>query len=513
MTALSVARLRDRDNPDMWIRNCGLGIAVVALASLALAQELPPSVATALKREHIPVHAVSLLVLATDGTQRARLSHRANVPMNPASVMKLVSTYAALDLLGPAWRWHTPVYVLGSVRDGTLHGDLLIRGQGDPTLVTERIWLLLRRVQGLGIRAISGDIILDQSAFEPVADDPASFDGEPLRPYNVAADALLLNFKSVQMTFVPNLAAGSAAVQFEPPLGGVQMQRSVPLSTFGGCGDYRSALDADFSDPAQIRFAGSYPPDCGEKTWSVAYAEPNRFNERAVLGLWLEMGGTLGGVVRSVSEPGAVPSSPPPVATFELVSPPLAEVIRDINKYSNNVMAQQLFLTLSLPDAGSSDAAGGSSTLAGSATVLNASASRQASRARLDRWWRERINAETAPQLDNGSGLSRSQRISAQALAQLLQSAYQSRWMPELVASLPIIGIDGTLKRSQVASLGGAHLKTGSLRDVTALAGYVRGSSGKTYVLVAIANHPNANAARAAFAALLDWTVRDEGKP
>ena len=456
---------------------------------LALAQALPFEVAAALTRAKLPREAVTLLVVDAEGKSPPRLSHRAEVLVNPASVMKLVTTYAALDLLGPAYVWRTPVFVQGVVRDGTLYGNLVIKGQGDPKLVVERLWLLLRRVQGLGIGKIAGDIVLDGSAFETIDADPASFDGEPLRPYNAAPEALLLNFKSVVMTFVPDRTVNRAQVHFEPPLAGVQMQGSVALSNTE-CGDYRAALKADFSDPAQIRFSGAYPAACAEQVWAVAYADPKSFNLRAVEGMWREIGGKLGGTVRLgglTAAPGAT-AEPPLEPVFEIRSPALAEVIRDINKYSNNVMAQQLFLTLSL---------------------AAPPASREASRTLLRRWWQERIGSNDAPSLDNGSGLSRQDRISAQALARLLQSAYRSALMPELMSSLPLAGVDGTLRRSRAKTPGHAHLKTGSLRDVTALAGYVHAASGKRYVLVAIANHPNAYAARPAFDALVDWALRD----
>jgi D-alanyl-D-alanine carboxypeptidase/D-alanyl-D-alanine-endopeptidase (penicillin-binding protein 4) len=194
---------------------------------------------------------------------------------------------------------------------------------------------------------------------------------------------------------------------------------------------------------------------------------------------------------------------------FEAASPTLAEIIRDINKHSNNVMAQQLFLTLSLPVRPQTGSLAGALTLADGSNALAPAASRAASRALLQRWWAQRIGSDDAPVLDNGAGLSRNERISAQALAQLLQTAYRSPLMPELMASLPIAGVDGTLKRSQSLAAGRAHLKSGSLRDVAAIAGYVLGASGKRYVLVAIANHPNAGAVRGAFDTLLDWVVND----
>ena len=456
----------------------------------AIAQTLPPEVDAALARAKVPREAVTMLVVDAQGKTGPRLSHRANVPMNPASLMKLVTTYAALDLLGPAYTWSTPVFIEGAVRDGTLFGNLYIKGLGDPKLVSERLWLLLRRVQGLGVKAIAGDIILDRSAFENVEIDPSLFDGEPLRPYNAAPDALLLNFKAVVMTFVPDRTANTAQVQFEPPLAGVQMQYSVPLSD-APCGDYRAALKADFSDPTAIRFGGSYSSNCGEKVWGVAYADPKSYATRAVEGMWREMGGKLAGSVRE----GRVPATLTRPA-FEVNSPPLPEVIRDINKYSNNVMAQQLFLTLSLQPKTAGSVATPTATLASSREVVQ-------------RWWRSTISSEDAPVLDNGSGLSRSERISANALGKLLQSAYASPVMPELMSSLPITGVDGTLRNRRSTARGSAHLKSGSLRDVTGVAGYVLANSGKRYVLVVIVNQPGAASARAAIDAVLDWAIKD----
>lgn len=454
------------------------------LSIQAQAQALPEPLLMALNRAQVPANAVAMLVREADGRTAPRLSHRADQPMNPASVMKLVTTYAALDLLGPAHTWRTPVWVDGPVVNGVLQGQVSIQGQGDPKLVLEKIWLLLRRLQGLGIHTIAGDIVLDNSLFALPANNAAEFDGEPLRPYNAAADALLVNFKSVVMTFAPDLPANIARVQFDPPLWGVQLQTSVPLSPDkvgknGACNDYRANLKADFSDPASIRFNGSYAASCGEKVWPVAYADPDSYNARAIEGLWRSMGGQLTGTVR----PGTAPPFP---ATFEITSPTLAEVIRDINKLSNNVMAQQLFLTLGLP----------------------APATPESAREAVRQWWQRRIRTPDLPTLDNGSGLSRHNRISAHQLGQLLQIAYASSTMPELMSSLPLVGVDGTLKRSQ-ASSASAHLKTGSLKDVTALAGYVHAASGKRYLLVAIVNHANAAAVRPALDTLIDWALRD----
>ena len=422
-----------------------------------------------------------MLVLPAQGGA-PRLAWRAQEAMNPASVMKLVTTFAGLELLGPAYVWQTPVYIDGTLQDGSLRGNVYLRGQGDPKLVLERLWLLLRRLQAQGIDDIRGDIVLDRSAFVVNGHDAAQFDGEPLRPYNAAPDALLINFKSVVMNWVPDTAAGIARVQWDPPLAGVQLPPSVPLAPAGtACGDWRASLRADLADPVRFSFAGTYPGSCGERQWAVAYADPGAYAARAVAGMWRQMGGTLAGTVRN----GAVPAGLPPV--FSASSPALAEVVRDINKYSNNVMVQQLFLTLSWQQSGVG--------------------SMDASRALLQQWWRSRMGDAQMPVVDNGAGLSREARISAQALGRMLQVAWASPVMPELLASLPVLGLDGTLRRSQSRTSGNAHLKTGSLRDVTAVAGYVHGSDGQRYVLVAMVNHANAAAARPALDALIDWTA------
>jgi len=127
----------------------------------------------------------------------------------------------------------------------------------------------------------------------------------------------------------------------------------------------------------------------------------------------------------------------------------------------------------------------------------------------LAQWWQERLGPTDQPVVDNGAGLSRAARLSPRALARMLQQAWASPVMPEFVASLPIVGVDGTLRRRPALVSGAAHLKSGSLRDVTALAGYVLAASGQRYVLVAMVNHPNAGAARPALDALIAWSAAD----
>lgn len=460
-----------------WGWACLLGMLV---GGWAQASGLPADVQAALQRAQLPPDALVVVVAPAVPGASPWVSHRAGEPVNPASTMKLVTTFAALDLLGPAHVWRTAVLTDAPVQDGVLQGHLYLKGGGDPKLVSEKLWLLMRRVQALGITRIAGDIVVDRSAFDLPPIDPGAFDGEPLRPYNAAPDALLVNFKSQVFTFVPDAGAGVARVGMEPPLAGVQWPATVPL-TGGACGDWRAGLRADFADPLRPRFGGSYPAACGERSWPLAHPEPSAMALRAVQGMWQALGGRLDGQVRE----GLTP--PQAQERIALESVPLTEVVRDVNKFSNNVMAQHLLLAL--------------------AQTPGRPATFDAARERIAQWWGQRIGpVPPAPLVDNGAGLSRDARISADALARLLQVAYVSPMMPELMASLPVSGMDGTLRRSAMGE-GLAHLKTGSLRDVQALAGYVHRPDGQRLVLVAIVNHPNARAARPALDALVQWAA------
>ena len=456
---------------------------------------VPEPVIQAFKQANVPLSAVSIMVtpLSTASPSadppKPRLSLHATAEMNPASVMKLITTSAGLSLLGPDFTWRNKVLVDGPVKDGILQGNLYLKGSGDPKLVVERLQTLLQDVMAKGLREVKGDIILDGSVFDLPDQNPASFDDEPLRPYNVAPHGLLLNFNAMLFKFTPDAARGEAKVESEPPLANVQWPSSVALSS-GPCQDWRTQLRADFSKADSVRFNGTYPKTCGEQKWPVAYVEPQTFAPRMVQAMWRQAGGQLKGQVRHGNAPAQA------LLWHEAQSLPLTDIVADINKFSNNVMAQQLFLTLSSQqDRG------------------NFAASRQT----VLKWWSHNLKGHSAPVLDNGSGLSREERSNAQALSALLHLAAQSPYASALQNSLAIAGVDGTVARlkdrqPKSVAIGRALLKSGSLKDVASLAGYVDGLSGKRYVFVVIVNHPNADAVRPAFDRLLEWTVKDEKK-
>lgn len=453
---------------------------------------LPAEVRQALRQAQVPPSALSVWVapLQTAGSSTPLLAHQADASMNPASVIKLITTWAGLSLLGPEHTWQNRVWVTGPVQDGVLHGDLVLQGSGDPKLVLERLRELMQQIRAAGVREIRGDVLLDRSVFDVQA--PAEpFDDEPLRPYNVSPDGLLLNFKALIYKFEPDTAAGVARLTVEPPMADVQWPASVPLAP-GPCRDWRQQLQGHFGDAQRIRFEGRYPASCGAQEWPVAYSAPDLHAPRVFKALWLEAGGQLQGQVRW----GRTPAS----ARLLLQAPslPLSEVIADINKFSNNVMAQQLFLTLSAQP-------GVPGRLV-------------ASQLRLRQWWRHALPGQAEPVLDNGSGLSRSERSTARALGTLLAHAAASPLNGVFVQSLAVAGVDGTMRRLRDRRpdsplIGRAWLKTGSLRDVASVAGYVDGPSGERRVVVAIVNHPSAGQARPALEALLEWVARQPVRP
>jgi D-alanyl-D-alanine carboxypeptidase/D-alanyl-D-alanine-endopeptidase (penicillin-binding protein 4) len=467
---------------------CGLALAAAPATAARRAppsSALPPAVLQGLAVGQVPAEAMSAWV-AEVGEDGPRLSWQARRPVNPASLAKLVTTYAALDLLGPAYVWRTPVWLTGPVRDGVLEGSLVLRGSGDPKLLHERVWLMLRQVRQMGVLSIGGDIVLDRSAFAPAARAPGDFDGLPLRAYNVQPDALLLSHRALLVTIRPDPARGVARLRAEPALDGPQAESTLPLDD-GACDDWRAGLTADVDAAGRLAFGGRYAAACGERTWVLADPQPATYDARLLRALWAELGGTLAGQVRD----GAAPAGRAPA--FELTSPALAELVRDINKFSNNVMAEQLFLTLAAQQR------------------PGAPASADAAREVVMAWLHARVGPlADGMHLANGSGLARETRLSAELLGRLLLQAWASPVMPEMVASLPLVGQDGTATRLRVTP-GRAHLKTGTLRDVTGLAGYVLAEGGRRFVVVALIHHPQAPAARPALEALVQWV--QDGMP
>lgn len=457
-----------------------LCLITICLASGVIAKPIPPVVSAALKRAGIPTSAVGIYIHDVSGS-KVLASLNQNVPLSPASTMKLVTSDAALELLGPAFTWKTQAYATGSQVGDVLQGDLIIKGSGDPKLVIENFWLFMRQIRAKGIREINGNLVLDRSVFEDKIYDPATFDGDPLKPYNAGPDALLLNFKAFRFQFTPDTSNGLVNVIVDPSVSGYEV--APPKMTQEDCGDWQQKLHVTIDERA-ANFSGTYSTLCGEKTW---YLHPYQLTQSQYFGIifrqiWHELGGTFKGQVKD----GIVPQEARLITQWESVT--LPEVIRDINKFSNNVMARQLLLTLA-------------------AKATQQPASRERGAETIKTWLAHKGIDASELVIENGSGLSRNERISADTMARVLIAAFRSPTMPEFISSMPLVGYDGTMRqRLQERSVAGnAHIKTGSLNEVRAIAGYVLAVSGKRYAVVFFINHGNAARGQEAQDALLQW--------
>jgi serine-type D-Ala-D-Ala carboxypeptidase/endopeptidase (penicillin-binding protein 4) len=462
-------------------------IAFIALPSAAQTA-LPVNIAQALKRSGVDPSGVGAFVQEV-GAARPLLAHNASVPMNPASVMKLVTTYAALELLGPAYTWRTELFARPPVGD-VIEGDLYLRGSGDPKLTIENFWLMLRQLRARGIREIRGDLVLDRSAFEAAEIDPGKFDAEPLKPYNVGPDPLLVNFKSVRLQFMPDVERGAVNVLPEPRLPQIELVNELRVAP-GPCGFWRGKMKADIrsdANGARVTLTGTMPAACGEQSWYLGMLSHQAYVYGTFKSLWEEMGGTIRGGWRESN----VPADSRLLASF--TSPPLTEIVRDINKFSNNVMTRQLYLTLSAD-----------------ITKLPGRADR--SFRAIQSWSKEKGFDLPELVMENGSGLSRIERISAGGMGRMLLAAYASAVMPEFISSMPLVAEDGTMRwRLRNASVAGqAHIKTGGLNDVRTIAGYVRDRAGRRFAVAFFINHPNAEGALAAQDAFLRWVYAEAG--
>ena len=451
---------------DNSLRHTSLVLLVAILFGLSPAfaddELLPIGVRSALQVRDLPPESLSIHVEDIE-TGELVLEWMAEEPRNPASTMKLLTTLVALDTLGPAYRWRTDVYAFGEVTNGFLDGNLLLKGYGDPFLVTERVWQMQRGIRQAGIRHISGDLLLDDSYFDVGSYDPAAFDRRPLRAYNVAPNALLMNFKVVRYWFEPD--GQSVSVRLDPQLDNLQVDNRLRLVP-GYCGGYQRGITVtNSSDDDRVRFSGRFPAGCERYAMDRTVLSHNAFVYGLFTSLWRESGGTFKGGWQNV----VLASEAEPILTFE--SPPLVDMISSVNKHSNNVMARQILYTLS-------------------AEVLGEPGTEAGGRQVIDEWLgRNKLRfGELA--LENGAGLSREARITAKDMGALLRFAWAQPYMPEYVASMSLTGLDGTLsRRFRDSDLAGkAHLKTGSLDHVTAIAGYLQARSGRRFSVVLLHN-------------------------
>jgi len=455
------------------------GLAAVALTSVTppgiglasgtagTARDLPAAVDAVLPELALDPSQVSVYVRRVDA-DRPRLAVAADRPRVPASVMKLVTSIAALDLLGPTYRWHTEVYRTGDLRDGQLIGDLIIKGYGDPYIGNDAFAGLIRALRAKGVGTIAGDLIFDLSQLAPPEGERGDFDGGAERAYNALPAALNVNRQVTDLVVYYDKPSDRVGIYTDPPLSGVDLVNEATVVQAPCKGRYHR-LRVKFTEPENARprleVAGTFASECPDEHVPRLILSPEQHAASAFHALWRQQGGRIEGRVRLGERPADA------VLVHSAASPPLDELLRDLNKTSNNLMARLIFLTLGTE----------TGTVPGTP---------EKSRAVVGDWLAGIGVEADGIFIDNGSGLSREARLTARTLGELLVYAWQQPWMPELLASLPIAGVDGTMARRlrYEPIQGRAHLKTGTLRDASCIAGHVLDKDGRRWVVVVLVN-------------------------
>ncbi|MPS49306.1 D-alanyl-D-alanine carboxypeptidase/D-alanyl-D-alanine-endopeptidase [Methylobacillus sp.] len=458
-----------------------LASLLLGMSTLLHAAAIPEPVSELLRKSGIPAENVAVYVQRVDQSSPL-VDHQSDRPMKTASTMKLLSTYAGLELLGPGYRWRTQVYHDGSLEDGVLHGNLIIQGRGDPYLLAADMRMMLENLRLAGVEDIQGDIVLDTHYFARRFHDTAEFDGKPHAPYNAVPNAFAVNIKSTSFHFL--VERGKLAIEADPILPEIHIHNQANLVR-GECGDWKSRLRfvvEPMGNEVAVTFKGDYPLACGSKTLELNVLEDGPYAYGLFRSNWLSLGGKLQGGWRY----GVLPEDARLLLTHD--SLPLSEIIRTINKYSNNLMVRQLFLTMGAERV-SSPAMEADGVLA------------------VKAWLASKGLHFPELVLENGSGLSRHEQITARHMAAFLLAAYASPVMPEYLSALPIPSVDGTManRLRHSEARGSAHLKTGTINGVSALAGYVHDRRGRRWVAVIMVNDPKASSSRAAQDALIDW--------
>jgi D-alanyl-D-alanine carboxypeptidase/D-alanyl-D-alanine-endopeptidase (penicillin-binding protein 4) len=448
--------------------------ATVAVALLAPgmlcaqteAGSLPNRLQVVVSGHKLPADSYGFLVQEA-GTDHAILDSNSATPLNPASTMKLLTTLTALEQLGPNYSWNTEVHALGPVHDGTLTGDLLIKGGGDPYLLEDQLRQMLKAVQRAGIKRITGDLVLDTTYFDSGVSEAAPIDNQEDRAYNVLPNALMSNFQAVTFYFRPAEDGKHVVITADPELANLHITNNLRLGA-GACDGYQRGItfNENNAQPDAVQFDGTFPASCEEYSLVRAVMTPEQFFYGLFTMLWQQLGGEFNGALKLAQ----APMDAKPLVSWN--SPPLSEVIRSINKFSNNLMTRQTLLTLGaeVADMPATVEQGGQ-VVAEYLAMLG-----------LD---------STGLVIANGAGLSRDTRISPALMAKVLQHGHASPYMAEFIASLPINGVDGTM-RNRLRSggmRGNMHVKTGTLEGVSAVAGYVTAKSGKQYVVAGMLNH------------------------
>jgi D-alanyl-D-alanine carboxypeptidase/D-alanyl-D-alanine-endopeptidase (penicillin-binding protein 4) len=424
---------------------------------------LPQGIQAAIKRSGIPSKDISIYIKEAGKGSRTVASLNALQTRTPASVIKVLTTYAAVLKLGFDYRWPTQFYRQGSLKNGILHGDLIIKGFGDPTLDTDDLEEIVSRIKAAGIRKITGNIVIDRSYFNVGNKNSSKFDENPYSPYNAMPDAMMFNERVSTICVAPN----KNDVHKKHPDGSYIVHNQLQRVNKPCRGRYswpRIKIDDSKAVP-EVWLKGKISKRCGKRDICKVITKPYKSFYYALKDTLQEGGIEVKGRMRLHKVPKDAR------ILFTHYSKFLEKIVSRTAKKSNNLYARHLLLFLG-------------ARLYGAPATLDKG--RRAVRQILQK---HGALASGLLKIDNGSGLSRNAKLNARILARMLDNAY-SRYGMRWMKTLSIAGVDGTIKRRFRGTIvrNRAWMKTGTLKRVKNIAGYVKNKKGRYYTAVIIVN-------------------------
>lgn len=390
-----------------------------------------------------------------------------HVGMNPASNLKILTSIAALELLGPAFSFRTRFMSSGEIKDGTLQGDLYLRGGGNPVWPYEDVWKAIKDLQALGLTHIDGNLIADDTYFDEDRRIPGwiADDDDDSRAFSAQLGALSVNFNTVALLIRPAEMVGQPArAGFETPSRYVVLDNQVTTSSKGG--DTLQVVAVEDGPPVKLKASGTIGVNSPAKRLYRALPDPTGYALSLVGEMMQKEGISMAGTRRRGP-------SPKDARTLHTVySEPLSILLTYMNKISSNFIAEQVLKTLGAEKKGEPGSSSGGL-------------------AAIKEWLMEKGLWDPSIRMVNASGLSTENRISTAQMTRILNYVYEhGRYRWEFIGSLPVAGVDGTLRTRMKGedAQGVLRAKTGSINGVYAMSGYVLPESGEPLAFSIIAN-------------------------
>jgi D-alanyl-D-alanine carboxypeptidase/D-alanyl-D-alanine-endopeptidase (penicillin-binding protein 4) len=393
----------------------------------------------------------------------------ANEALAPASAIKILTAYVALKKLGNEFTFKTEAYSDGKISNGVLKGDLYLKGGGDPALVTERMYLLVEALLRWDFKKVEGNIFVDDSIFSTEGDGDRIIDNALDRPYNAPVNGLSFNYNTTTVYFRPGLKIGDPVRVLPEPSTGLLEVVNHTKTVEGNANNVRASRQSS-KDKELLVVEGSLGVKAGEQRSYFNISQGALYAGHALKLMLSQQGVQVTGTVKKA----AVPTSAKRLVEFE--SLPLRELVLLMNKFSNNFMADSMVKMLGLQSRGSPGSLKkGLEVIREEATLLGIN--------------RGGFN------MNSGSGLSRESRISAGQFILVLNDCYKNfAVFPELMSSLPIAAVDGTLRKRMKDSAASRRLrgKTGTIFGVSSLVGVVQSKGGELLAYAVMMNDNSA---------------------